>query len=348
MSSLFEQTLGLLTPELSIDFGHDRLRIASQDLSNQIDEATLLILQSNGKQSVLYASGNPARSMQGRMGSQYQAQRPLFDNVLKDSPHTQAFLNSNIRRVLGGRSLFQPRTVIATPHKMGADQLALIGKFLQPTCGKDLFFVPAPLCAALSADINYESPSVRLIMDIGHASTRIAAVSLSCIIAYAESPIGGHYLNRLIIRYFHQQHGIHIDSLSAEDIKINTASAFFPEPNPKLDCVGRESDGKGTKRVTFYHSDIFQLLQNPFQEWISLIRKVCGELHPAAFEDITRSPMLLIGGGSQIKDLAPFLSQHSRLEVTCSEFPKESVLRGAQLFHRNHNLLLWSALPPAA
>ena len=347
MSSLFEHTLGLLTPELSIDFGHDRLRIASQDLSNQIDEATLIILQSTGKQSILYASGNPARTMQGRMGSQYQALRPIFDNVLKDTPHTQTFLNSNIRRVLGGKTLFQPRTVIATPHKMSKEQQALFAKFLHATCGKDLYFVPAMLCAALSANINYEVPSVRLIMDIGHSSTRIAAISLSCVLAYAESPIGGHYLNRLIIRYFHQQHGIHIDSLSAEDIKVSAASAFFPDPNPQLDCVGRESDGKGTKRVTFYHSDIFQLLQPPFKEWIRLIQKVCGALHPAAFEDIVKNQMLMIGGGSQIKHLAPFLSQKTGIDVTCSEFPKESVLRGAQLFHRNHNLLLWSTLPPA-
>ncbi|MEC8381111.1 MAG: rod shape-determining protein [Myxococcota bacterium] len=348
MSSLFEHTLGLLTPELSIDFGHDRLRMASQDLSNQIDEASLIILKTNGKQSVLYASGNPARNMQGRMGSQYQAQRPLFDNELKDTPHTQNFLTSNIRRVLGGKSLFQPRTIVATPHRMNTEQLALFSKLLQPTCGKDLYFIPSLLCAALGANINYELPSAHLIMDIGHSSTRIAAVSLSCILSYAESPIGGHYLNRLIIRYFHQQHGIHIDSLGAEDIKINTASAYFPSPNLQLDCVGRESDGKGTKRVTFFHSDIFQLLQTPFKEWSALIRKVCGELHPAAFEDITQHPIRLIGGGSQINGLDTFLSEQTGLNVECTEFPRECILKGAQLFHRNHNLLLWSALPPAA
>ena len=180
---------------------------------------------------------------------------------------------------------------------MSKEQQALFSKLLQPACGKDLYFIPSLLCAALGSNINYELPSAHLIMDIGHASTRIAAVSLSCVLAYAESPIGGHYLNRLIIRYFHQEHGVHIDALGAEDIKINTASAYYPNQNTQLDCVGRESDGKGTKRVTFYRSDIFQLLQNPLKEWTTLIQKVCADLHPAAFEDITQRQ--IIGGGSQ-------------------------------------------------
>ena len=344
MTNLFEQTLGLLTPELSIDFGHDRLRISTQDMTNSVNEASLLILQPTGKTARLYASGNPARSMQGRTGTQFQVERPLYNNQLNDNTHTQTFLTTNIRRALGGRSVFQPRTVVAVPHTMPPTQRSLYQKFLTPTCGKEIYFVPSLLCGAMGIGFNYETPKAQMIIDIGQSSTRIGLISLSSVIAYKESPIGGQYLDRLIVRYFLQRYGIHIDALTAEDIKIASGNALFPDLDAENFCIGRESDGQGTKRVAFLQSDVFHLIEPALFELVEMIKVLCSSVHLNAFTDMMDAEIVLIGGGSQLANLSPFITKHTRFQTRVADFPRESVLLGAQKFHRDQNLLAWASI----
>ena len=187
------------------------------------------------------------RIMQGN-GKSLSAQRPFVRQRAERYPQT----GSNIAESWVENLCFN-HALWSLSHTDGHRTAGTV-LLLQPACGKNLYFI-RHWCAALGSNINLSCPPHISLWTLPceHSDSRSVIVRvLAC-----KVPIGGHYLNRLIIKYFHQEHGVHIDALGAGTLNQYRIGVLS---KPKYQPVCRkESDGRDQ---TGHILSVFSVLQN--------------------------------------------------------------------------------------
>jgi rod shape-determining protein MreB len=216
--------------------------------------------------------------------------------VIADFEITEAMLRYFIARVHDRKRMVRPRIVIAVPSGITEVEKRAVRESAMSAGAREVYLIEEPMAAAIGAGLPVTEPSGNMIIDIGGGTTEVAVISLSGIVYSNSVRVGGDKMDEAIINYVKRKHNLLIGERSAEMIKIDIGTAF-PTGEPVNAVV---------------ESVKIALEQTP----------------PELAADIVDKGIVLVGGGSLLRNLDVLLREATGLPVMLAEDPLTAVAIG--------------------
>lgn len=295
-----------------------------------LDEPSLVAVDSYTRRPIAF--GKQAYAMLGREPKSIALISPFSRGEIADFQMLQAMLGHFFKQINERFDLGLPlnlSTSVLLPFSVGARELefrAIIRSF-QCLGIKNFQIVNESVAAAIGSNLFIDSPSANLVIDIGHSSTKIAAVSIGRIILGDSIQIGGHDINRAIIRHVKEVHDLVIGQRTASDIKEKLNCFQDIENNYQIELKGNHI--LGLPKIIYVNSAEFRKpVLRILHPVIELVKKIIGSLTPEIVSDLVESGVLVTGGSSSLQGFDSFIAHNINLPVHISNNPIHCVAQG--------------------
>ncbi len=328
---MFSKLTALFSEDLAIDLGTANTLVFMKGQGVIIHEPSVVAVQrdANGKNRVL-AVGKDAKMMLGRTPGSISAIRPMKDGVISDFEVTEQMLRYFIQQVQKKRGLFKfrPRVVIAVPSGITQVEKRAVRESARSAGAREVYLIEEPMAAAIGAGLPISEPSGNMILDVGGGTTEVAVISLSGIVYSESSRVGGYRMDEGIIQYLKQKYNILIGERTAEEIKIEMASAFPLPETQTMEIKGRDLVSGIPKTLFINDEEIRESLKDITDSIVQTVRNALENTPPELSSDIVYHGIVLAGGGSLLKGLDMLLRDQTGLPVVYSDDPLSAVAMG--------------------
>ncbi|MGM8289046.1 rod shape-determining protein, partial [Clostridium perfringens] len=90
---------------------------------------------------------------------------------------------------------------------------------------KNVYLIEEPLAAAIGAGLDISKASGHMVVDIGGGTADIAIISLGGIVIRESVKVAGDRFDEAIIKFVRSKYKLMIGERTAEELKINVATA---------------------------------------------------------------------------------------------------------------------------
>jgi hypothetical protein len=125
-----------------------------------------------------------------------------------------------------------------------------------------------------------------MVIDIGGGTTDIAVISLGGIVVRSSIKVAGDKFDQAIITYIRKKHKLMIGERTAEDIKINTGSAFKKEIETTMEIRGRDLVTGLPKNINISSEEMREALREPVLAIVDCAKSVLERTPPELAADI--------------------------------------------------------------
>ncbi len=167
-----------------------------------------------------------------------------------------------------------------------------------------------------------------MVVDIGGGTTEIAVISLGGMVLNRSLRTAGDELDLDIISYMRMRYGLIIGERTAEDLKIELASAMPLEKERDAVVRGRELSSGLPKSIKVTSIEIREAISETLSEIISSIHEVLEETPPELLSDILERGIVITGGGSMIRGFDKRVAEETKIPVWVADDPLTTVVRG--------------------
>jgi rod shape-determining protein MreB len=167
-----------------------------------------------------------------------------------------------------------------------------------------------------------------MIIDIGGGTTEVAVISLSGIVYSNSTRIGGDKMDEAIIQYVKRKYHLLIGERTAERIKINIGTAYPTEEVESWEIKGRDLVQGVPKILEIKSEEVREALTEPINAIVESVRVTLERTSPELSADIVDKGIVLVGGGSLLKNLDILLHEATGLPVMLAEDPLTAVVEG--------------------
>lgn len=302
-----------LSKDMGIDLGTANILVHVKGKGIVINEPSVVAIQKDNNK--VMAVGEEAKNMLGRTPGNIVAIRPLKDGVIADFDVTQEMLKYFIRKVLGGKSLIQPRIVVGVPAGVTeVEKRAVIDATMQAGA-REAFIIEEPMAAAIGAGLPVHEPTGSMIVDIGGGTTDVAVISLGGIVNSCSVRIGGDKIDEAIVQYIRKQYSLLIGERTAEEIKINIGSAIIIGPEEEYSIRGRDLLTGLPKNINVTSKQIQEAINEPVTAIVETVKSTLEKTPPELASDIMDRGIMLAGGGALLKNLDKLISKETGVPV---------------------------------
>jgi rod shape-determining protein MreB len=275
------------------------------------------------------AVGAEAKRMIGRTPARISAVRPLRHGVITDFEVTEAMLRYFMRRVdqprLGGR----PRIVMCVPSGVTEVEKRAVIDASHAAGARQVSLIEEPLAAAIGAGLPIAEPQGRMVVDIGGGTTEVAVISLGGIVVSESLRIGGYELDDAVSHHLRTEHGLAIGAQTAEDIKVQLGSAWEDVEPVEIEVRGRHLASGLPKQVLLTSDEVRRALADPVEQIVGAVKETLERTPPELAADITRTGILLAGGGVLLRGFAERLSEETGMPTQLAADPLTCVAIGS-------------------
>ncbi len=200
-----------------IDLGTGNLKIWCKSGNKIINEKnTIAIINKND----LYAMGDEAYAMYEKAPEAIRVSFPLMHGVIADYDHMQhmvvALLEKHMKtRIRGAEFVVAVPTDITEVEKKAFFDLLYKSAF-RP---KNVQLCEKPIANALGLDLDVNSPTGHMIVDLGADTTEISVISLGGLVISELLPFGGNRLDEAIMNYLRRNYNLVIGQKTASALK---------------------------------------------------------------------------------------------------------------------------------
>lgn len=333
---------GLITDDLAIDLGTVHTFISARGRGIVVNEPSLVAIDRTDGEVV--AVGNEALEMLGRSPEEVEIKRPLEDGVVSDHDLAAKMLGSYIRKARGSRSTFSRRVILGVPTDVTSVERYALLQAVQAAGANRAYLVDKGYLGAMGAKIITDDERASMIVDIGGATTEMATVTRSHLIAARSIRKGGSDIDNAIIDHIKRHHNLLIGNRTAERVKMELACAL---PTFKLTTAGLEYTkirGQSIARavpemLTIMPAEIHTAIEPIIKEIIMAVRTFLEDLSPEVAGDIYDRGITITGGGALLAKLDERMEGELQLKVKVAQSPRESVVMGASALFDNPLLL---------
>jgi rod shape-determining protein MreB len=268
--------------------------------------------------------GEDAKKMLGRTPENVIALRPLRDGVIADFDMAELMLKYFIKRVSEGSSVGRPRIVIGIPSGVtGVERRAVMDA--------EVFLIDEPVAAAIGAGLPVADPTGNMIVDIGGGTTEVAVLSLQGTVLSESVRIAGDELTEAIIQYMKKVHNLVIGERTAEDIKIQLASAYptDDDDDAMMEVRGLHLLSGLPRTVTIKGPEIRESMAEPLVVIVEAVKRTLERTPPELASDIIDRGIMLAGGGALLKGLDTLISHETGIVTHVAADPLSCVVLGA-------------------
>src|SRR5260221_11862017 len=230
--------LAFLGRDMAVDLGTANTLVYVRGRGIVLNEPSVVALNTNTGQIV--AVGLEAKRMIGRTPGNIIAVRPLKDGVIADFDVTERMLRYFIQKVHRRGGLAKPRIVIAVPSGITGVEQSAVKEAGHQAGARRVYIIEEPMAAALGAGLPVNEPTGNMVEDIRGGPTEVAVIALGGIVTAQSIRVGGDELDNAIIQYVKKEYSLMLGERTAEQVKVQLASAFPAPDEPHAEIRGRD------------------------------------------------------------------------------------------------------------
>ena len=312
MSHFLDPILDHFADDLAVDLGSAFTRIWRKGRGLVLAEPSLIALTASGE---ILAVGEKAKALWGWEPRGVRVTAPLRGGAVTDPPAAAAMLEAffaKLPRFLPGR---HRRAVLGIPVQATATDRKLAKELFHGTGIQEVYFIDAPLAAAIGADLPIDEPAGQLLVDIGADLTEVVLIAAGAIQHQHTIPIGSAALDRAIGDHLERTRGLRLAVPTAEAVKIALGSCGGAARCRGLRILGRDTRNGTAKEVVVDTGEIAAALRVPLDELLAAIAVAIDKIPSDATIDHLDRSVLLAGGGSLLPGFAESLARVIHLPV---------------------------------
>lgn len=312
--------------ELGIDLGTATVLVYEKGKGVILKEPSVVAINKNNRK--ILAIGEEARKMIGRTPGNIVAVRPLRDGVISDYNITEKMLKEFIQKALGKKKLVAPKVMVCIPCQATEVEKRAALEATRNSGAKSVHLIEEPLAAAIGIGLDITKPNGIMIVDIGGGTSDIAVISLGGIVVRDSIKVAGDRFDEAIIRYVRSKYKIMIGEKTAEDLKINIASACSGLRNLSTLMKGRNLVTGLPDEIEVSTEEMVDALSEPVSSIVQSVKNVLEKTPPELAADIIEKGIVMTGGGSLLYGLDKLIERETGISVKVAEAAVECVVEG--------------------
>ena len=322
---------------LAIDIGTANTVIYQSNNGIVLNEPSIVCINTDSGE--ILSVGHEARSMVGRTPVHIVSIKPLKDGVVADFETAQKMLRMFLTKV-GVRKLFtKPIIVVAVPPVVTSVEHRAIKDAAYAAGAKKVYIMEEPMAAAIGAGLPIQEPIGSMIVDIGGGTTDVAVISLGGIVTSRSVRVGGDAFDAAIVNYIKSAYNLMIGERTAEEVKMAIGSAAKLSGESDARIRGRDLVSGLPKDLMVSPEEIRGAIEDQLLKIIAAIKATLDETPPDLVADLSRTGIVLAGGGALLKGLCERLKKETGMPVRVADDPLYSVVNGAGKCVENIGLL---------
>ncbi|MDU1486993.1 rod shape-determining protein [Ligilactobacillus animalis] len=318
---------GIGTKNIGIDLGTANTIVYAENKRIVLREPS--VVAKNTKTGEVVSVGSEARDMIGRTPASIVAIRPMKDGVIADYDTTVSMMKYYIEKAVGSKTA-KPYVMVCVPSGVTEVEKRAVIDATRVAGAKDAYVIEEPFAAAIGAGLPVMDPTGSMVVDIGGGTTDVATISLGGIVSSRSIRMAGDKIDDSIIYYVRKNYNLLIGERTAEQLKINVASASV-EAAKELDSQtirGRDLVTGLPKTIEIRPEDVAEAIQEVVQEIITAIKETLEETSPEIAADVIDHGIVLTGGGALLRHLPDVISEATKVPVFVAQDPLDCVAVG--------------------
>lgn len=318
---------GIGTKNIGIDLGTANTIVYAENKGIVLREPS--VVAKNTKTGEVVSVGSEARNMIGRTPASIVAIRPMKDGVIADYDTTVSMMKYYIEKAVGSKTA-KPYVMVCVPSGVTEVEKRAVIDATRVAGAKDAYVIEEPFAAAIGAGLPVMDPTGSMVVDIGGGTTDVATISLGGIVSSRSIRMAGDKIDDSIIYYVRKNYNLLIGERTAEQLKINVASASV-EAAKELDSQtirGRDLVTGLPKTIEIRPEDVAEAIQEVVQEIITAIKETLEETSPEIAADVIDHGIVLTGGGALLRHLPDVISEATKVPVFVAQDPLDCVAVG--------------------
>ena len=339
---LFDAIAGLFSHDLAIDLGTANTLVYVHGKGMVCSEPSVVAVttDASGRGERVLAVGFDAKEMLGRTPGDVRAIRPIKDGVIADFEITEAMLRYFLQRAHNRGKLIRPRIVICVPPCITSVEKRAVRESALSAGAREVYLIEEPMAAAIGAGLDVTAPTGNMVVDIGGGTTDVAVISLSGIVTSSSIRCGGDKMDEAIINYVKRKYNMLIGERTAEHVKMTVATAAPQSGSTDtMEIKGRDLVAGIPKVVVATSDEIAEALVEPIHSIVETVHLTLEKTPPELAADIVDRGIMLVGGGSLLRDFDHVLREETKLPILRSDDPFSAVVHGAGKALDNLSLL---------
>jgi rod shape-determining protein MreB len=328
---LLDAIAGWFSHDLAIDLGTANTLVYSKGKGLICSEPSVVAVtdERGGRGQRVLAVGHEAKEMLGRTPGSIRAIRPIKDGVIADFEVTEAMLRYFIQRAHNRGKLVRPRIVICVPPCITSVEKRAVRESSLSAGAREVFLIEEPMAAAIGAGLDVTAPTGNMVVDVGGGTTDVAVISLSGIVTSRSIRTGGDKMDEAIINYVKRKYNMLIGERTSEQVKMTIGTASPHAKTATMEIKGRDLVAGIPKVVVTTSDEIREALVEPIHAIVDTVHLTLEKTPPELAADIVDRGIMLVGGGSLLRDLDTVLRSETKLPILRSEDPYTAVVYGA-------------------
>lgn len=318
---------------LGLALGSSQFIVTTAD--QRISYPTRIAVHQDRSQAIAF--GLDALELLGREPEGVRVIQPVQGSVVTDQKLATLLLSKTLTVLRSG--LRAPgKAAIAIPSNLSAVESQTLISVIKAAGTSDIYLIEQTLAAAVGAGRHVLKPRGHLVIHAGAGSIHSSLICLATPMLSHSTRTAGDHLTGAIKNYVRTVHNLHLDWMSAEQIKFRLGSALRPGQEETFTISGQDATlGKPAER-TLTSLEIYEVLAPKLDKIATDIRRLIAKIPPTLLEDVHQDGILLSGGMAKFRGLADFLSQETRLKVVIPQTPEDKVTLGLQLILKRADL----------
>jgi rod shape-determining protein MreB len=224
----------------------------------------------------------------------------------------------------------KPRMVICVPSGItGVEQRAVQDAAEYAGARRPVHIIEEPMAAAIGADLPVHEPSGNMIVDIGGGTTEVAVISLGGIVVAQSVRVAGDELDEAIVAYIRSEFGLDIGVNTAEEVKIQMASAWPLSQELTADVGGRDTVSGLPRTIEITSDQVRDAIAEPVAAIIDAVKSTLDRTPPELAADIMDRGIYLSGGGALLTGLTQRIHHETGMPCYVAPDPLYAVAIGS-------------------
>ena len=330
--------MAFFAPEIGIDLGTSNTVVYVRGRGIVISEPTMVVIDSGNKRNVR-AVGDEAKFLMGRTSEALTVVKPLKNGSIADFDLTEMLLRYFIRKAIGVSHVVKPKVVVSVPANLPAVARKAVSEAAEIAGAKTVYLIEKPFAAAIGSGLPVYEPVGSMVVDIGGGTTDVAIVSLGGIVVAQSVQVGGAKMDEAIINYIKREFNMLIGDRTAEDVKIDLATAMPLVEGRQVRIRGRDLLSPQALDIEFTSAQAYEALREPCRAIIAAIKWVLERTPPELAADIMRGGIHLTGGGAQLFAMDQYIATELGIPVLIAKEPEDCTVMGLGYLVENIQLL---------
>lgn len=318
--------LGRFSRAIGIDLGTANTLVHVRGKGILLREPSVIAIESESRK--VLAVGEEAKQMLGRTPGNVVAIRPLKDGVIADFDQTEQMLRGFIRKVHRAGSLIRLTVAVGIPSGATEVERRAVIDAARHAGAQEAYLIEEPMAAAIGAGLPVSEPTGSMVVDIGGGTTEVAVISLGGVVTSQSTRTAGDEIDEAIIAYVRRVYNLLIGARTAEDVKLNIASAFPMEEELSMEVRGRDLVTGLPRSAVLTSREIREAIADPLNEIVEAVKVTLENTPPELASDIMERGIVLAGGGALLRGIDRLLSAETEMPVHIAPDPLSCVVIG--------------------